>query len=106
MTTAEKITIVKTLTGDTAASDALISVYLDDAKAAILRRRYPFGIPENADVEAIYEMLQVKLATRYYLRRGGEGETRHSENGIDRTYGSVNDEDLLMEVTSFAKVIG
>ena len=51
-------------------------------------------------------MLQVKLAVRYFLRRGGEGETRHSENGIDRTYGSVNDEDLLSEVTSFAKVIG
>lgn len=106
MTTAEKITMVKTLTGDTAAADALISVYLDDAQAAILRRRYPFGIPEGASVEPIYEMLQVKLAARYYLRRGGEGEMRHSENGIDRTYGSVNDEDLLMEVTPYAKVIG
>lgn len=106
MTTAEKITMVKTLTGDTAAADALISVYLDDAQAAILRRRYPFGLPEEASVEPIYEMLQVKLAARYYLRRGGEGEMRHSENGIDRTYGSVNDEDLLSEITSFAKVIG
>ena len=55
--------------------------------------------------EPRYEMLQVKLATRYFLRRGGEGEIRHSENGIDRTYGSVNDEDLLMEITPFAKVI-
>lgn len=106
MTTAEKITTVKLLTGDDAAADALISAYLDDAEAAILRRRYPFGIPSGAEVEPIYEMLQVKLAARYLLRRGGEGEMRHSENGIDRTYGSVNDEDLLMEVTSFAKVIG
>ena len=106
MTTAEKITMVQTLTGDTAATDALVSVYLDDAASAILRRRYPFGLPEAAEVEPIYEMLQVKLAARYFLRRGGEGEVRHSENGIDRTYDSVNDEDLLSEVTSFAKVIG
>lgn len=106
MTTAEKITMAQTLIGDTAATDALVSVYLDDAKAAILRRRYPFGLPEDADVEPIYEMLQVKLAVRYFLRRGGEGEMKHSENGIDRTYGSVNDEDQLMEVTPFAKVIG
>lgn len=106
MTTAEKITMAQTLIGDTAATDALVSVYLDDANSAILRRRYPFGIPEDVtDVEPRYEMLQVKLAVRYFLRRGGEGEMRHSENGIDRTYGSVNDEDLLMEVTPFAKVI-
>ena len=105
MTTAEKITMAQTLIGDEAATDSLVSVYLLDAKSAILRRRYPFGAPENAEVEPRYEMLQVKLATRYFLRRGGEGEIRHSENGIDRTYGSVNDEDLLMEITPFAKVI-
>ena len=106
MTTADKITMAKALIGDTAATDELVSVYLADAEAAILRRRYPFGMPTDAEVEPIYDMLQVKLAVRYFLRRGGEGEIRHSENGIDRTYGSVNDEDLLMEVTPFAKVIG
>lgn len=106
MTTADKITMAKALIGDTAATDELVSVYLADAEAAILRRRYPFGMPETAEVEPIYDMLQVKLAVRYFLRRGGEGEIRHSENGIDRTYGSVNDSDLLDEVTPFAKVIG
>lgn len=106
MTTAEKITMAQTLIGDEAATDALVSVYLSDANSAILRRRYPFGVPYDVtEVEPRYEMLQVKLAVRYFLRRGGEGENRHSENGIDRTYGSVNDEDLLMEVTPFAKVI-
>lgn len=106
MTDAEKITLTQTFINDANATDSLVGAYLEEAKSAILRRRYPFGIPEGADVEGIYEMLQVKLATRYYLRRGGEGEISHSENGISRTYGSVNDEDLLMEVTPFAKVIG
>ena len=104
MTDSEKITMAKALIGDDEATDALVSVYLEDAKSAILRRRYPFGLPVDADIEPIYEMLQVKLAARYFFRRGGEGEINHSENGISRTYGSVNDEDLLMEVTPFAKV--
>lgn len=104
MTDSDKITMTQTLIGDAEATDALVSVYLEDAKSAILRRRYPFGLPVDADIEPIYEMLQVKLAARYFVRRGGEGEIRHNENGIDRAYGSVNDEDLLMEVTPFAKV--
>lgn len=103
----EKLEMVKALIGeDPDATDALLSVYLNDAGAAILRRRYPFGAPEGAMVPGIYSMLQVKLAARYFFRRGGEGEIRHNENGIDRTYGTVNDEDLLMEVTPYAKVIG
>lgn len=105
MTDAEKITLAQTFINDENATDALVGAYLEDAKSAILRRRYPFGIPNGADVEDIYGMLQVKLAVRYYLRRGGEGEINHSENGISRTYGTVNDEDLLMEVTPFAKVM-
>ena len=105
MTDAEKLPMAQTLIGTAPdATDALVTVYLDDAKAAILRRRYPFGIPDGAEIEPLYEMLQVKLAVRYFLRRGGEGEIAHSENGINRTYGSVNDEDLLMCVTPFAKV--
>ena len=105
MTDAEKLTMAQTLIGtDPDATDALVTVYLDDAKAAILRRRYPFGIPDGAEIEPLYEMLQVKLAVRYFLRRGGEGEIAHNENGINRTYGSVNDEDLLMCVTPFAKI--
>lgn len=102
MTTAEKIAMVKVMVDDSDADDALITVYLEDAKAAMLRRRYPFGIPDGADITD--EMLQVKLASRYYLRRGGDGEKAHNENGINRTYGTVNDEDLLMEITPFAKV--
>lgn len=105
MTLTEKITMAQTLIGDSEATDSLVSAYLEDAKLAILRRRYPFGLPDSADIEPLYEMLQVKLAVRYFLRRGGEGEITHNENGINRTYGSVNDEDLLMCVTPFAKVI-
>ena len=106
MTTEEKITRVQTLIGaDTTATSELLGVYLDEAKAAILNRRYPFGIPPLVtDVPQMYENLQCRLAQRYFLRRGAEGEQIHNEDGVHRHYGSVNDEDLLMEVIQIAKV--
>ena len=106
MTTEEKISRVKILLGnDEDATDELISVYLDDAKYAILNRRYPFGVPQfEPSVPQIYESTQCKLAARYFLRRGGEGEQIHNEDGVHRHYGSVNDEDLLMEIVQVAKV--
>lgn len=105
MTTEEKVIRVQTLLGaDEEATDALIAVYLDDAKAAILNRRFPFGVPDGTDVPVMYENLQCKLAQRYFLRRGAEGEQIHNEEGVHRHYGSVQDEDLLMEVIQIAKV--
>ena len=107
MTQAEAITKVKTYAeNDPAATDALVSLYLDDAKAAILRRLYPFGSIQYGDIPDIYEMLWCKLAYRYFLRRGAEGEYIHDENGINRHYSSPNDEDLLKEVTPFVWVAG
>lgn len=105
MTDTEKITYVKVFADDDTLSDSLVSAYLADAKSAILRRRYPFGIPYDADVEPIYEMLQVKLAARYIFRIGSEGETEHREDSVQRIYGSANDEDLLMEITPYAKLM-
>ena len=105
MTDQEKIANVQTRVGnDPTATDAVVTVYLGDAKAAIFRRLYPFGIPEGAEIPAIYEALQCKLAARYFLRIGAEGEITHNENGVNRTYGSVNDEDLLRDVIQVAKV--
>ena len=106
MTTEEKVIRVQTLIGaDETATEALVGVYLDEAKSAILNRRYPFGIPPYVnEVPAEYESLQCRLAVRYFLRRGAEGEQIHNEDGVHRHYGSVNDEDLLMEVMQIAKV--
>lgn len=98
MTTSEKITYTKVLADDMTLADETVKVYLDIAENSILSRRFPSGVPEMANPLGQYEMLQCRLASRYILRRGGEGETGHSENGISRTYGSVNDSDLLDEV--------
>lgn len=99
MTTAEKIAYVQSIVDDPAATDALVGTLLTKAKFAVLNRRYPFGIPEDVtDVPDQYAINQCDLAVRYFLRKGGEGEQIHNENGIHRHYGSVNDEDILMEV--------
>lgn len=104
METSAKITTVKTLVNDSTLTDDFVTVYLNKAESAIRNRMYPFGLPlQNGQeitfvVPAKYEMLQCELACNYILKRGGEGEIRHDENGISRTYDSVNEEKLLMEV--------
>lgn len=106
MTVQEKVDLVQTLVNnDSTATDTLVTALLNKAENAIRRRMYPIHLPLNSAGEEItfvvpakYEYLQCDLAVRYFSRMGGEGETRHSENGISRSYDSVNDEDLLMEV--------
>lgn len=100
MTTAEKIEYVQQMVDDPGATDALVKSYLTKAKSAIFKRMYPTNnIPADVtDVPERYEVQQCDLAVRYFLRKGGEGEAIHNENGTHRHYGSVNDEDILMEV--------
>lgn len=108
MTDAVKIAMVKTLVeNDEAATDAVVLVYLEKARAAILRRLYPWGQwTEETTIPLKYEMLQCELASRYFLKRGSEGEYIHDENGVNRHYNSANDEDLLQEVVPYAFVLG
>ena len=108
MTVAEKISTVKTLCeNDAAATDVVVTVYLEKAKAAILRRLYPWGQwTDETAVPLKYEMLQCELASRYFLKKGAEGEYIHDENGVNRHYNSANDEDLLQEVVPYAFVPG
>ena len=108
MTDSEKVVLTTALVdNDIEATPERVAVYLSVAKDAILKRRYPFGLEEcECFFPPEYDVLQCQLAARYFLRRGGEGEVTHSENGINRTYGSVNDSDLLQEIVPFAKIGG
>ena len=79
--------------------------YLAKAESVIIRRLDPLGVVGVNAVPEKYEVLQCELAARYSFRTGGEGEVSHNENGVNRTYGSVNDEDLLREIIPYAKVM-
>ena len=108
MTNAEKIAMVKTLVeNDAEATDAVVTVYLTLASNTMIERLYPYDDSKTAsDVPERYDTIQCELAARYFLRRGGQGEISHEENGVNRTYGSVDDEDILKRLTPFAKVGG
>jgi hypothetical protein len=88
-----------------ATNDAELEDILESAKAVILSRRFPFGdYPE--DIEPRFKDLQIRIAVEMFNKRGAEGETSHSENGISRSYASANvSEDLLREITPKAGVV-
>lgn len=78
---------------------------LESAKAVILSRRYPFG-EQPTEIEKKYEDLQVRIAVEMYNKRGVEGQTSHSENGVSRGYSSASvSEELLREITPKAGVV-
>ena len=108
MTNSEKIARVKVLVeNDSEATDDVVAVYLSQAHAAMLERLYPLH-PEKTedDIPARYDAIQCELAARYFLRRGGQGEINHEENGVNRQYASVDDEDILRRLTPFVKLGG
>lgn len=119
-------------TGDTSESSVnLFNELIEEAKNAILSRRFPFGdyptidVPvtdDNGDpvlgedgeavteaktyVEDRYLDLQFRIALDLYNKIGAEGQTSHGENGISRSYeSSWISAQLLHEVTPYAGVI-
>lgn len=108
MTDAEKITMVKALVeSDAEATDEVVAVYLNLACSAMIERLFPYDTGKGAeDLPERYDMIQCELAARYFLRRGGQGELSHEENGINRSYASVDDDDILKRLTPYAKVGG
>ena len=78
---------------------------LESAKAVILSRRFPFG-EQPEEIENKDKDLQIRIAVEMFNKRGAEGETAHSENGISRSYASANvSEDLLKEITPKVGVV-
>lgn len=67
-------------------TDEVLDGVLADAEALVLNRMYPFGYPDGIPVPARYERIQIQLAAELYSKRGAEGQTSHSENGISRTW--------------------
>lgn len=85
MLDAEKIKLVKAMSGE--ADVDTVSAYLSLAGDKICRRAYPFD-PAVTEVPERYQFLQIEIAVYLLNKRGGEGETSHSKNGISRTYES------------------
>ena len=86
MTDAEKRNeFAKAILPDTD-TDEVLEATLADAGALILNRMCPFGYSDGMAVPSRYDRIQIQLAVELYTHRGAEGQTGHSENGINRTW--------------------
>lgn len=103
-----KLSMLRTLLGiEDEEQDAVLSVYLELAKGAVLDRLYPYSAsPLPGEVPFRYAGLQVEIAQFLYLKAGAEGQTAHSENGVSRSYenGGIP-ESLLSRITPFVGVL-
>jgi hypothetical protein len=86
MTSLEKIAELKVRILPDTDTDEVLGSMVSLAEAMVLDRMYPFGYPDGTVVPARYEQIQIQLAVELYGRRGAEGQTSHSENGINRSW--------------------
>lgn len=103
MLESDQIEMVKAMTGEN--DDGTVSVYLKLAGSKICRRAYPFD-PAVTEVPEQYQFLQVEITVYLLNKRGAEGQTGHTENGISRSYESGDvPESMLRQVVPMARVL-
>ena len=90
MTNEEKISRLAVLISPDTATDELLSILVEQAEGIVLGRRYPFGAPAQATVPHQYEHIQLQIALELFSKMGAEGQTAHSENGINRSFESAD----------------
>ena len=104
MTQTEKLKLLKAMVGESDTEEVLLA-YLDIAGSKIINRAYPYGTDEP-EVPTRYDFLHCEIAAYLLNKRGAEGQTGHSENGISRSYESADvPESMLSAVTPMVGVI-
>ena len=108
MTEVEKLSMLRVMVGQPNdgdwADDVLLS-YLAIAGNAIINRAYPYD-DTVTEVPRRYGYLQCEIANYLLNKRGADGQTAHSENGISRSYESAGiPESMLSEIIPFCGVL-
>ncbi len=104
MTNEEKLIALKAIVGNND-SDEVLSTYLTLAGGKILAKAYPYN-SEVSEVPTQYHYLQIEIAAYMLNKRGAEGQTSHSENGISRTYENADvPSSMLKSVVPFCGVV-
>lgn len=106
MTDNEKLVVLKTILNvEGSSEDSLLSVYLSLAASKILLKAYPYDSTKT-EVPLQYAQLQCEIAVYLYNKRGAEGQSYHSENGINRAYENADiPKSMLASVIPHAEVI-
>ena len=92
MNEVEKLSMLRVMVGQPNEgdwSDEVLRSYLTIAGQKILNRAYPYD-DTVTEVPRRYGYLQCDIAAYLLNKRGAEGETAHSENGISRSYESAD----------------
>ena len=99
MTKDEKVEKMIAMMGDDCLDDQTAIVYLDFAEQRLLNHIYPFG-EQACQLPPRYDYQHIELAIALYNVRGVEGQSAHDENGVRRTYRSV--EQILKSIPTTA----
>ena len=104
MTDTEKLTYLRAMVGGSD-TDEVLSTYLVVAGKKIIARAYPYD-DTVTEVPDKYDTLQCEIAAYLLNKRGAEGQTQHSENGITRSYENADvPASMLKAVTPHCGVI-
>lgn len=105
MTYDNKLTMLERMTGEM--EQEVLSTYLLLAEEVVMSKAYPFSDEKRpAEMPAQYDGVQVEIAAYMLNKRGAEGETAHSENGVSRTYENGDiPASLLRRITPRGRVL-
>lgn len=104
MTDVEKLTALRSMIGSSD-TDEVLSTYLMLAGRKIIGKAFPYK-DDVTEVPVKYETLQLEIASYMLNKRGAEGQTQHSENGITRQYENADiPASMLKTVIPFCGVI-
>lgn len=108
MNSNKRLQTLKTMLGNAVFTeeDSMLTVYLTLAEEAVLNRLYPFGNRDDKVIPSRYDYKVCEIACYLLNKRGAEGQTTHSENGILRVYeGASVPDSMLQEIVPFVGVI-
>lgn len=98
MTEEEKLIALKAMVGSSD-TDEVLSTYLKLAGRKIITRAYPYD-DTVTEVPTQYDTLQCEIAAYMLNKRGAEGQTSHSENGITRAYENADVPSSMLKVVT------
>ena len=98
MTQEEKLTTLRVMVGGSD-TDEVLSTYLLIAGRKIIARAYPYK-SDVTEVPTQYDTLQCEIAAYMLNKRGAEGQTSHSENGISRSYENADIPSSMLKVVT------
>lgn len=80
-------------------TDEVLSTYLLIAGRKVISRAFPYN-DNVTEVPMKYETVQLEIAAYMLNKRGAEGQTAHSENGVSRSYENADIPSSMLKVVT------